>query len=77
MSLNALMVQKTFMEYTAVINKTPDGWYTAQYEQLPEALTQGKTINETIENLKDAVALCLEYKKEEIEIKFGESTVIR
>ena len=69
MSINALMVQKIFMEYTAIINKTSDGWYTAQCEQLPEALTQGKTIDEAIENLKDAVALCLEYKKEEIQIK--------
>jgi len=34
------------MEYTAIIQKTQNGWYIAQCEQVPGALTQGRTIEE-------------------------------
>ena len=34
------------MEYTAIIKKMSNGWYFAQCEQLPGAMTQGKTIEE-------------------------------
>jgi predicted RNase H-like HicB family nuclease len=54
------------MEYTALIEKTEDGWYFAQCEQIPGALTQGKTIEEAEENLKEAIALILECDREEV-----------
>ena len=53
------------MEYTAVIEKTENGWYVAQCEQMPEALTQGRTIEEAEENLIDAIQLLLEDEKED------------
>jgi predicted RNase H-like HicB family nuclease len=53
------------MEYTAIIEKTESGMYVAQCEQIPQAITQGKTIDEVKENLIDAINLCLEYNKEE------------
>jgi len=52
------------MEYTAIIEKTPNGWYIAQCEQVPGALTQGKTLEEVQENLKEAIFLVLESEKE-------------
>ena len=52
------------MEYTAIIEKTPNGWYIAQCEQVPGALTQGKTLEEVQENLKEAISLVLESEKE-------------
>ncbi|MCL2131890.1 MAG: type II toxin-antitoxin system HicB family antitoxin [Lentimicrobiaceae bacterium] len=52
------------MEYTAIIEKRPNGWYIAQCEQVPGALTQGQTIEEVKENLKEAIALVLESEKE-------------
>ncbi|MCL2041060.1 MAG: type II toxin-antitoxin system HicB family antitoxin [Bacteroidales bacterium] len=52
------------MEYTAIIEKTPTGWYIAQCEQVPGALTQGKTLEEVQENLKEAIFLVLESEKE-------------
>jgi predicted RNase H-like HicB family nuclease len=54
------------MEYTAIIEKGEDGWYFAKCEQLPAAMTQGRTIEEAEENLKDAIKLVLEYEKEKI-----------
>ena len=52
------------MEYTAIIEKTPNGWYIAQCEQVPGALTQGRTLEEVRENLKEAIFLVLEAEKE-------------
>jgi predicted RNase H-like HicB family nuclease len=52
------------MEYTAIIEKTTSGWYIGQCEQVPGAMTQGKTIAEVKENLKEAITLVLEAEKE-------------
>ena len=53
------------MEYTAIIKEIEDGWYMGQCEQVPGAITQGKTIDEVEENLKEAIALILEDEKED------------
>ena len=45
------------MKYTAIIKEIEDGWYMGQCEQVPEAMTQGRTIEEVRENLKDAITL--------------------
>ncbi|MDL2308377.1 type II toxin-antitoxin system HicB family antitoxin [Bacteroidales bacterium OttesenSCG-928-B11] len=55
------------MEYTAIIEKTNDGWYFGQCEQISGAITQGKTIEETLSNLKEAILLMLECEKEEVQ----------
>ena len=52
------------MEYSAIIRKCSGGWYTGQCEQVPGALTQGRTIEEVIENLKEAIELVLESERE-------------
>ena len=57
------------MEYTAIIEKTDDGWYMAQCEQVPGAITQGKTIEEVKENIKEAIALILDCEKEDVRMR--------
>ena len=52
------------MEYTVIIKEIEDGWYMGQCEQVPGAMTQGKTIEEVKENMKEAIALILEDEKE-------------
>jgi predicted RNase H-like HicB family nuclease len=52
------------MEYTAVIKEIEDGWYMAQCEQVPGALTQGRTVEEALENLKEAIILVLETERD-------------
>lgn len=52
--------------YTAIIEKTKDGWYVGQVQEHPEALTQGKTIEELESNLSDALREVLEMKKGEV-----------
>ena len=56
------------MEYTAIIQKLPSGWYMGQCEQMPGAITQGRTIEETKENLKEAITLLLEDAKEDFRV---------
>jgi len=55
------------MEYTAIIKEIEDGWYFAQCEQIPGAMTQGETIEEATENLKDAIRLMLEDEMEDFQ----------
>lgn len=46
-------------EFTAVYKKTKN-WYLGWVEEIPGANTQGKTLKEVKENLKEAVLLILE-----------------
>ena len=47
------------MNLTAVYQKVPEG-YIGFIEELPGANTQGATLEETRENLKEAIELVLE-----------------
>lgn len=47
------------MEFTAVYIEVPEG-YVAFVEELPGANTQGATLDEARENLREAVELVLE-----------------
>jgi len=47
------------MEFTAVFEKVPEG-YIAFVEELPGANTQGETLDEARENLREAIELVLE-----------------
>jgi predicted RNase H-like HicB family nuclease len=45
---------------TAAIEKSSDGWYVGQLEEFPEVISQGKTIDELEQNLRDALSLTIE-----------------
>jgi len=49
-------------EFTAVYKKSGK-WYLGWIEEIPGANTQGKTLKEAKENLKEAVLLILETNK--------------
>ena len=68
------MLQKYF---TALIEKSDDGWYVGQLEEMPEVLSQGKTIDELMENLKDALSLFLQAQKEETVKNYSGKKYIR
>ena len=51
------------MEMTAVFIEVPEG-YVAFVEELPGANTQGATLDEARENLREAVAMVLEANPE-------------
>ena len=52
-------------QFTAIL--TPDlddGGYTVACKEIPAAISQGETISEALDNIKDAIELCLETEKE-------------
>jgi len=63
------------MEYTAIIEQTGDGWYIAHCAEVPNAHTQGLTIEEVIDNLKEAVELILSSEREISIRKFAQNKV--
>ena len=50
--------------FTAVFQKAEEGGYVAWVEELPGANTQGETLEETRENLKEAIQLVIEARRE-------------
>ena len=47
-------------EFFVVIEKDEDGFYVGEVPQLKACYSQGKTIDELLENMKEAIALALE-----------------
>ncbi len=64
------------LELTAVFRKVPEG-YVAFVEELPGANTQGATLEEARENLKEAAALVLEANRMLLEEELRGAQVIR
>ena len=64
------------MKLTAVFMKVPEG-YVAFVEELPGANTQGETLEEARENLREAVALVLRANRELAEESLEGAEVIR
>ena len=57
---------KPTMEYTVIIHKDEkSGWYTGQCVQIPGALSQGRSLDELMENMKEAISLMVECLKED------------
>jgi len=52
------------MRLTAVFVKVPEGGYAAFVEELPGANTQGETLEEARENLREAVSLIIQANRE-------------
>lgn len=64
------------LSLTAVFQKVPEG-YIGYVEELPGANTQGETLEETRENLREAVELVLAANRELAEESINGYEVIR
>ncbi len=53
-------------EFTAIIETAPEGGYWAICPEIPGANGQGETIRETKNNLRQAIELILEDRREDI-----------
>jgi len=62
--------------FTAVYQKDED-WWIAYVEELPGANTQGRTLKEARENLKEAVQLVIEANRELARREYSGKNVIR
>jgi antitoxin HicB len=51
--------------YSAVLTPGEDGWICAQIAEVPEAISQGRTLEEAIANVTEALELALEWRRDE------------
>jgi predicted RNase H-like HicB family nuclease len=65
------------MQLTAVFVQVPEGGYVAFVEELPGANTQGATLEEARENLREAVALVIASNRELTEESLRGQSVTR
>jgi predicted RNase H-like HicB family nuclease len=63
--------------FNAIIEKSEDGWYVGQLEEMPEVLSQGKTIQELKQNLQDALDLVLNLQRESTLLQYQGKKYIR
>jgi predicted RNase H-like HicB family nuclease len=55
------------MDYTIIVEQDAQtGFYSGQCQQLPEAITQGKTMDELLDNMREAIALVLEEQEQSV-----------
>ena len=65
-------------EFSAIYERTDDGWWVASVPEIPGAHSQGRTLEEAREMIKDAVRLLLEVRREDAERETaGKKEVVR
>ncbi|MCD4766454.1 MAG: type II toxin-antitoxin system HicB family antitoxin [Methanosarcinales archaeon] len=57
------------MKYKVVVSEGEDGWYVVECPSIPGCISQGKTIKEALDNIKDSIYGCLEVMNERIKIQ--------
>ncbi len=67
--------QSTMNKFTAVFERDGD-WWIGYVEELPGANTQGRTLLEARENLKEAVEMIIEANRELARIEIGSDAII-
>jgi predicted RNase H-like HicB family nuclease len=63
-------------QFTAVFERDGE-WWLAYVEEIPGANTQGATLDEARDNLKDAVSLLLQVNRDQVEQDLSGKSVIR
>jgi predicted RNase H-like HicB family nuclease len=58
--------------YHVVLKEDEDEWYAVQCVELPGAISQGRTKEEALANIKDAIKLLLEHLANKIREKMME-----
>jgi predicted RNase H-like HicB family nuclease len=65
-------------EFTVAFRQIEDGWWFARCLEVPEAITQGETLEEARENIRDAIQLVLEDRRADVEKELeGQEGVLR
>ena len=59
-------MEKQIMDFTVLIEQDEDGIYVARVPEIEGCYTQGKTLEEVLERIKEAIEVCLEADKEEV-----------
>ena len=59
-------MKKETRDFTVLIEQDEDGIYIAKVPEIQGCYTQGKSIEEVLRRIKEAIEVCLEGDKEEI-----------
>ncbi|HRF79519.1 MAG TPA: type II toxin-antitoxin system HicB family antitoxin [Flavobacteriales bacterium] len=65
------------MQFTAIIEQGEDGWLVGQLEEIPEVLSQGRTKEELMNNLRDALEQLFLANKEQMDSEHAGKNVKR
>jgi len=60
-------MERKILDFTVLIEQDEDGVYVATVPDIQGCHTQGKTISEVVDRIKEAIELCLEADGEDIE----------
>ena len=61
------MQKKKVYNFTVIIEKDEDGYFVGYVPSIKGCHTQGKTIDELMKNIKEAIELCLEAEGKDVE----------
>lgn len=64
------------MKFKVIVEKGEDGYYVVTVPSLPGCISQGKTKEEALENIKEAIELYLEVLQEKELEKFQKAEVV-
>ena len=53
------------MKLPVVLRAGEDGWIVAECAMIPGCISQGRTRDEALDNVREAIALCLENREAE------------
>jgi predicted RNase H-like HicB family nuclease len=59
------------MKFKVIIKEGEDGWYVIEVPSLPGCISQGITVEEALENIKEAIELYLEPEEDLISFSTG------
>ena len=59
-------MKKQVLDFTVIIEQDEDGIYVATALEIYGCYTQGKTLQEALNRIKEAIEVCLEGDKEEV-----------
>jgi predicted RNase H-like HicB family nuclease len=52
------------MKFPVTIYQDEEGWYVVECPIIPGCMSQGKTQEEALQNIQEAIQLCLEVRRE-------------
>lgn len=65
------MAKKKIQDFLVVIEQDKNGWFVAKVPSIQGCFTQGKTVDQALERIKEAIQVCLEAEKIDLpEMKF-------
>ena len=65
------------MELTMMVEKGENGYFVGQIVEYPAALSQGKTVEELENNLKDALKLLLKVQTDQLKLEYAKRKAIK